>query len=156
MFREIATMTTLEFANVHFSYGPRIFIEQMSFSLAQGELVGIMGPNGGGKSTILKLAAGLLFPQKGKVLLEKQAIGSYNGKERAKLVAYLPQTLDLQSPFRVGELVRMGEYPQEGSQALTVEESLNIVGLNGKAKTHLAELSGGERRRAYIVVPEKV
>jgi iron complex transport system ATP-binding protein len=124
----------------------------MSFSLAQGELVGIMGPNGGGKSTILKLAAGLLFPQKGKVLLEKQAIGSYNRKERAKLVAYLPQTLDLQSPFRVGELVRMGEYPQEGSQALTVEESLNIVGLNGKAKTHLAELSGGERRRAYIAM----
>lgn len=145
-------MTTLEFANVSFSYCPKIFMDQMSFSVTEGELVGLMGPNGAGKSTILKLAAGLLSPQKGKVMVGKKAIGSYRGKERAKLVAYLPQILDLQAPFRVGELVRMGEYPQEGSQALTVEEALQIVGLHGKAKTHLAELSGGERRRAYIAM----
>jgi iron complex transport system ATP-binding protein len=46
----------------------------------------------------------------------------------------------------------MGAYPYEGSQALTVEEAIHIVGLHGKAKTHLAELSGGERRRAYIAM----
>ena len=67
-------------------------------------------------------------------------------------MAYLPQILDLQAPFRVGELVRMGRYPQEGSLALSVEEALHIVGLQGKAKTHLTELSGGERRRAYIAM----
>ena len=145
-------MTTLEFANVSFSYCPKILMDQMSFSVVEGELVGLMGPNGAGKSTILKLAAGLLSPQKGKVMVGKKSIGSYSGKERAKLVAYLPQILDLQAPFRVGELVRMGAYPQEGSLALTVEEALHIVGLHGKAKTHLAELSGGERRRAYIAM----
>jgi ABC-type cobalamin/Fe3+-siderophores transport system ATPase subunit len=150
--QENVSMTTLEFTNVSFSYGPKRFMDQMSFSVAGGELVGLMGPNGAGKSTILKLAAGLLSPQKGKVMVGKQAIGSYSGKERAKLVAYLPQILDLQAPFRVGELVRMGEYPQEGSQALTVEEALHIVGLQGEAKTHLTELSGGERRRAYIAM----
>jgi iron complex transport system ATP-binding protein len=111
-----------------------------------------MGPNGAGKSTVLKLAAGLLSPQNGEVKVGKQPIGSYSGKERAKLVAYLPQILDLQAPFRVGELVRMGGYPQEGAQALTVDEALHIVGLHGKVSTHLAELSGGERRRAYIAM----
>jgi len=145
-------MTTLEFANVSFSYGSKIFMDQMSFSLAEGELVGLMGSNGAGKSTVLKLAAGLLSPQKGKVMVGSKALGSYSGKERAKLVAYLPQILDLQAPFRVGELVRMGEYPQEGSQSLTVEEALWIVGLQGKVTMHLAELSGGERRRAYIAM----
>lgn len=148
----MVSMTTLEFKNVSFSYGVKRFIEQISFSVAEGELVGLMGPNGSGKSTILKLAAGLLSPQKGNVIVEKRSIGSYRGKERAKLVAYLPQTLDLQAPFRVGELVRMGEYQQECSQALGAEEALQIVGLDGRAKTHLAELSGGERRRAYIAM----
>ncbi|MDD2540384.1 MAG: ABC transporter ATP-binding protein [Desulfuromonadaceae bacterium] len=145
-------MTTLEFAAVSFSYSPKRFMDQMSFSVAEGELVGLMGPNGAGKSTILKLAAGLLSPTKGKVLVGDRAIGSYSGKERAKHVAYLPQILDLQAPFRVGELVRMGEYPQDGSQVFSVEEALHLVGLQGKAKTHLAELSGGERRRAYIAM----
>jgi iron complex transport system ATP-binding protein len=145
-------MTMLEFENVSFSYCSKRFMDQMSFSVAEGELVGLMGPNGAGKSTILKLAAGLLSPQMGKVMVEKHAISSFRGQERAKLVAYLPQILDLQAPFRVGELVRMGEYPQEGSQALTVDEALHIVGLHGKTKTHLADLSGGERRRAYIAM----
>ena len=145
-------MTTLEFADVAFSYRPLGFIERMSFSVTEGELVGLMGPNGAGKSTILKLAAGLLAPQKGKVLIGGKTIGSYRGKERAKQVAYLPQILDLQAPFRVGELVRMGQYPYEGSRALPVEEALRIVGLQEKARTRLAELSGGERRRAYIAM----
>jgi len=145
-------MPTLEFENVTFSYGPKVFMDQLSFLVPEGKLVGLMGPNGAGKSTILKLAAGLLSPRKGNVLIGKKTIGSYRGKERAKVVAYLPQILDLQAPFRVGELVRMGEYPQKGSQALTVEEALHIAGLQGKEKTFLAELSGGERRRAYIAM----
>ncbi len=145
-------MTTLEFANVSFSYLPKPFIHRMSFSVAEGELVGLMGSNGAGKSTILKLAAGLLSPREGNVMVGKKAIRSYRGKERARHLAYLPQILDLQAPFRVGELVRMGAYPQEGSQALSVEEALQVVGLQGKEKKQLAELSGGERRRAYIAM----
>jgi iron complex transport system ATP-binding protein len=145
-------MNTLVFNKVTFSYSSRSFLEQLSFSLNEGELVGLMGPNGAGKSTILKLAAGLLSPQKGTVMIGNKAINAYSGKERAQQVAYLPQTLDLQAPFRVGELVRMGEYPHEGSQAITVDEALYIVGLHRKVNNFLAELSGGERRRAYIAM----
>lgn len=145
-------MTSLEFADVSFSYRPQRFIERLSFSLPPGELVGLMGPNGAGKSTILKLAAGLIRAQKGEVLVGGRAIGSYGGKERAKLVAYLPQILDLQAPFRVGELVRMGQYPYQNARALPVEEALRIVGLQEKRATRLSELSGGERRRAYIAM----
>lgn len=149
---EDAAMTTLEFANVSFSYNPHGFMEQLSFSVAGGELVGLMGPNGAGKSTILKLAAGLLSPHQGEVLVGKRAIRSYGGNERAKLVAYLPQTLDTQVPFRVAELVGMGAYPRGEDRALTVEEALHLTGLGGKATAHLSELSGGEQRRAYIAM----
>jgi len=149
--QEIVAMTTLEFANVSFSYDPHGFMEQLSFSVAEGELVGLMGPNGAGKSTILKLAAGLLSPQTGEVLVGKRPIRSYCGADRAKLVAYLPQALDSQAPFRVAELVGMGAYPR-GQAALTVEEALHLTGLEGKAAAHLAELSGGEQRRAYIAM----
>ena len=145
-------MTVLEFDEVSFSYRSPGFIERMSFSVARGELVGLMGPNGAGKSTLLKLAAGLLSPREGRISVDGLPIGSYSGRERAKLVAYLPQILDLQAPFRVGELVRMGEYPYEGSRALGVDEALAIVGLLGKERIHLSELSGGERRRAYIAM----
>lgn len=145
-------MAMLEFANVSFSHGPKSFMDQLSFSVSEGELLGLMGPNGSGKSTILKLAAGLLSPKGGKVLVGRQVIGSYSGRERAKLAAYLPQQLDLQAPFRVGELVRMGKYPHDGSPGLTVEDALQIVGLHRKVKTRLAELSGGELRRAYIAM----
>ena len=145
-------MTTLEFADVAFSYRRQDFMEKMSFSVTEGEVVGLMGPNGAGKSTILKLAAGLLSPKKGTVLVGGKAIASYRGKERAKQVAYLPQSLDLQAPFRVGELVRMGQYPCDGSRALPVDEALQIVGLQDKARTRLTELSGGEQRRAYIAM----
>ncbi|MFH1027577.1 MAG: ABC transporter ATP-binding protein, partial [Pseudomonadota bacterium] len=61
-------MAMLEFANVSFSHGPKCFMDQMSFSVSEGELLGLMGPNGSGKSTILKLAAGLLSPKGGEVL----------------------------------------------------------------------------------------
>lgn len=149
---ENVAMTMLEFANVSFSYGPHGFMEQLSFAVAGGELVGLMGPNGAGKSTILKLAAGLLSPHKGAVLVGKRAIRSYGGRERAKLVAYLPQTLDTQVPFRVAELVGMGAYPRSGEAALTVGEALHLTGLEDKAAAFLTELSGGEQRRAYIAM----
>jgi ABC-type cobalamin/Fe3+-siderophores transport system ATPase subunit len=148
----ITMMTSLKFENVSFSYGPDTFVEQMSFSVGEGELVGLMGPNGAGKSTILKLAAGLLAPQKGSVMIGNREIGSYRGNERAKRVAYLPQILELQAPFRVAEVVKMGQYPQDGPLALSVDEALHIVGLREKARTLLAELSSGERRRVYIAM----
>lgn len=146
------SMTTLEFVDVSFSYGPKMFMERMSLAVTEGELVGLMGPNGAGKSTMLKLAAGLLSAQKGKVMVGKREIRSYSGKERAKQVAYLPQQLDLHAPFSVGELVRMGQYVFDDSRAVTVAEALHTVGLHGREKTRLAELSGGERRRAYIAM----
>ena len=145
-------MAVLEFKDVLFSFGTKKFIEQMNFSVGEGELVGLMGPNGAGKSTMLKLATGILSPQSGSVLVENKSVRSYSGKERARQLAYLPQILDMQAPFRVDELIRMGAYAYNNAQGLTIYEALNLVGLADNAGAFLADLSGGERRRAYIAM----
>jgi len=80
-------------------------------SVGQGEFIGLLGANGSGKSTILKLGSGLLKPAEGKVMLWSKPLHAYNNKDRAKLISYLPQTLDMAVPFTVRELVGMGLYP---------------------------------------------
>lgn len=147
-----SSIPPLEFRDVYFSFGKAAFIEEVGFSLEPGELVGLMGPNGAGKSTLLKLAAGILSPGSGTVLIENREVRSYSGKERAQRLAYLPQILDMQPPFRVGELVRMGEYSYTKQQRFTIEETLDLVGLTDKSSVFLGDLSGGERRRAYIAM----
>ena len=143
----------LDFMNAGFSYDKnKPFIRDISFSIENGEFIGLLGPNGSGKSTILKLASGLLKASCGDINLWGKPVQSYKNKDRAKLLSYLPQILDISIPFTVRELVGMGLYPYEISPALTIDETIEMVGLDDKADSLIANLSGGERRRAYIAM----
>jgi len=145
--------TILEFKHVDFYYErEKSFISNISFSVNNGEFVGLLGANGSGKSTILKLASGILKASDGHINLWNKSILFYKNKDRAKLLSYLPQILDISIPFTVRELIGMGLYPYEISPALTVDETLEMVGLADKAESLIANLSGGERRRAYIAM----
>jgi iron complex transport system ATP-binding protein len=143
----------LEFKQVGFSYNRNSpFIKNISFSIANGEFIGLLGANGSGKSTILKLASGILKASSGHIALWNRSIQDYKNKDRAKLVSYLPQILDINVPFAVRELVSMGLYPYDIAPQLDVEEALEMVGLSDKAELLITQLSGGERRRAYIAM----
>ncbi len=143
----------LEFGQAGFCFKKgNPFINDMSFSIYNGEFIGLLGANGSGKSTILRLASGLLRASNGRITLWNRSILSYKNKDRAKLLSYLPQVLDINIPFTVRELVGMGLYPYEIPPALTVDETLRTVGLSDKADSPITNLSGGERRRAYIAV----
>jgi iron complex transport system ATP-binding protein len=144
--------SVLELKNVSFSYTGEKFIEGLSFSIGDAEFVGLLGANGSGKSTILKLLSGILKPDKGEVMLWGKTISSYRNKDRAKLLSYLPQVLDMNVPFRVKELVEMGLYPYDIPPALTVEDAVRMVGLGDKKGSLVTNLSGGERRRAFIAM----
>ncbi|HDZ62287.1 MAG TPA: ABC transporter ATP-binding protein [Nitrospirae bacterium] len=145
--------TILAFNKVGYSYDrARPFVSDVSFSIGNGGFIGLLGANGSGKSTLLKLASGILRSSAGDVTLWGKSIDSYMNKDRAKLLSYLPQILDTNIPFTVRELAGMGLYPYEVSPALTVDEALETVGLSDKADTLIANLSGGERRRAYIAM----
>jgi len=143
----------LEFKRVEFGYEKKVpFIRDMSFSTGNGEFIGLLGANGSGKSTMLKLASGILRMSGGVIHLWGKAIGEYTNRDRAKLLSYLPQILDLHIPFNVREVVSMGLYPYDVQPPLTVEESLAMAGLTDKADSPITRLSGGERRRVYIAM----
>jgi len=143
----------LQFSNVKFTYADhKTFIDGLTFSLANGEFIGLLGANGSGKSTILKLACGLVRPSAGSVLLWGKSLSAYRNKDRAKLLCYLPQLLDIQVPFRVRELVSMGLYPYDIPPGITVSEALELVGLTDKSDVFVTNLSGGERRRTFIAM----
>ncbi len=143
----------LELNNLSFSYMKQeALIKNLSFSVGQGEFIGLLGANGSGKSTILKLGSGILSPTLGAVLLWSKPLQAYRNKDRAKLISYLPQTLDIAVPFTVQEMVSMGLYPYDIPPAMSVDSALDLVGLQDKASSYLSDLSGGEKRRTFIAM----
>lgn len=143
----------LQLEAVSYSYERnKQLITDLSFELGQGEFVGLLGANGSGKSTILKLGAGILKPESGSVRLWGKDIHALRNRDRAKLISYLPQALDITVPFTIRELVSMGLYPYDIPPAMTVGEALELVGLGHKSGSHLSDLSGGERRRTFIAM----
>ena len=125
-------------------------VQDITFAVERGEFLAMVGPNGGGKSTLLKLALGLLQPQQGHIRLgiELQNIG------------YVPQraaALDVQFPATVGEIVAQGRYrgPSLASffrswDAPEVREALQMVGLWPYRHRRMGALSGGQQQRVLI------
>jgi ABC-type cobalamin/Fe3+-siderophores transport system ATPase subunit len=143
----------LGFDKVSFSYEKgRPFIRDLSFAVGEGDFVGLLGANGSGKSTIMKLGCGILRPSSNTVSLWGKSLQTYSSWDRAKLISYLPQTLDITVPFTVRELASMGLYPYDIPPAMSVDEALDLVGLTEKSGAHLTDLSGGERRRTFIAM----
>jgi ABC-type cobalamin/Fe3+-siderophores transport system ATPase subunit len=143
----------LELDSLGFRYfKDKPFINDLNFSVGDGELIGLLGANGSGKSTILKLASGILRPAEGQIKLWGKPLHLYKNKDRAKLLCYLPQILDINLPFKVKELVSMGLYPYDIPPEIRVDEALEMVGLLEKSESSITNLSGGERRRAFIAM----
>ena len=143
----------LEIKGADFSYEKdKPFIKDISLSVDNREFIGLLGPNGSGKSTLLKIASGILRPTRGTVDLWGKEIHDYSNRDRAKLLSYLPQLLDMSIPFTVREFVGMGMYPYDTLPELTVDDAIEMVGLSGYAETLTTNLSGGERRRVYIAM----
>lgn len=142
----------VEFKEVSFSYGRQKFMEGLNLRVKEADFIGLLGANGSGKSTILKLMAGILKPAMGAVRLWDKPIDSYRNKDRAKLISYLPQMLDITVPFRLRELVGMGLYPYDSQPPMNIADALGMVGLKDRAGSLVINLSGGERRRAFIAM----
>lgn len=140
-----------------FAYGRNSVLENVSFELKEGEYVGIIGPNGGGKTTLIKLILGLIEPTHGSLTV----MGNANSdRAHRSLIGYVPQ--HLASPYAffpatVEEIVRGGRASHVGffdfarkHDAKAVEEALIEVDLMHLRKRLIYELSGGERQRVFI------
>ncbi|CAM4462817.1 metal ABC transporter ATP-binding protein [Paenibacillus phoenicis] len=141
--------------NVVFGYGDKPVIDGVSLEIHAGEFVGITGPNGAAKTTLLKLLLGLLKPWSGSVKINEEALveGRLN-------VGYVPQQVAAFNsgfPSRVLELVKSGCYPRLGlfrrfgaEEQQIVERSLKQVGMWEQRYRKIGELSGGQKQRICI------
>jgi iron complex transport system ATP-binding protein len=145
-------MGILELSDILFRYDDAVFIDELSLSVEDGEFIGVIGPNGSGKTTLLKLLAGLIKPESGEVLLWGKSLNSYKGRDRAKLISYLPQMIDVSIPVTVREIVKMGLSPYDIPPDISVDMAMHMVGMGDKADFIFSRLSGGEKRRAFIAM----
>jgi iron complex transport system ATP-binding protein len=151
--------TILEFRDVSFSRGPRLLLDKLSFGIETQEMVALLGPNGVGKTTMLKLASRLLQPIAGNVLLEGKPLASWPRQHLPRCIALVPQELALPFNFRVEEIVAQGRVPYlplfgagtaEDHEAVeSAMEAVDIVGLRHRP---YSQLSGGERQRVKIAI----
>src|SRR5439155_11342609 len=95
--------------------GRRDVLRRVDLSIAAGELVALIGTNGSGKTTLLRLLAGTLRPDAGGLVLFGREASEWSRMDLARRVAVLPQSLELPTGFRVGELVTMGRLPHSRS-----------------------------------------
>jgi ABC-type Mn2+/Zn2+ transport system ATPase subunit len=141
-------------AGVWAGYDGRPALEDVTLQIPRGALVAIFGPNGGGKTTLLKLIADLIQPWSGEV----SVLGAPAGEE-AKQVAYVPQAelVDWSFPVSVWDVAMMGRYPALGvlrrpaaADRDAVEAALEQVGMAEQRHAQIGALSGGQRRRAFL------
>jgi len=148
----------IELKDVDYAYaGGAKALERVNFTVREGEFLGLIGPNGGGKSTLIKIMLGLLTPQTGQVLVlgrDPRTLGS----ER-RLVGYVPQDSGIRKnyPATVQDVVLMGTYSSLGffrrpgaKEIEATRVAIQQVGLAGLENHAAGELSGGQQQRVAI------
>jgi len=132
-------------------------LDDVTMRLERGEFLGIVGPNGVGKSTALKVLCGFLRPAAGEVRLAGALIGDMSNQERARRLAIVPQNVYAPVPFTVEEVVRMGRRARLSRFSRLSEEDHRVIeqtvvdfDLTALSDRPIGELSGGERQRAMI------
>lgn len=147
----------IELNNISFKYDETLILEKLSFTVREGEYLGIIGPNGGGKTTLLKIILGLLEPTEGTVRIFGK--DPYLLKEKYR-IGYVPQKVvqdDKDFPATVFEVVRSGRVPRLGffsgftkKDIDAVEWAMEVSGVEKYRNTLIGKLSGGERQRVFI------
>jgi zinc transport system ATP-binding protein len=147
----------VELDSVSFSYGRGgEVLHDVHLQVDEGEFVAIAGPNGGGKTTLLRLVLGLERPSAGVARLYAEPAERFSRRE---LLGYLPQraALALDAPVTVREVVAAGTLPGRGvlgplrrADRVRVDEAIELVGLSDRADDELRHLSGGQQQRALI------
>ncbi len=134
------------------SYGANMVLQDIDIRVNENDFIGVIGPNGGGKTTLLKVILGLVKPAKGKIIFNNELL---NGNS----IGYLPQisTGDINYPVTVADIVLSGLMIGKGiisrmssSDKTKAKNVIDELGLTGMAKSTLNELSGGQMQRVFL------
>ncbi len=147
----------LDIKDLRVSYGSAPVLRGLSFSIQPNERWAIIGRNGTGKSTLIKLIAGLLTPESGSILLNDIDVKRYSSKNRAQIMSYVPQKLDGTIPYSVQDYVTLGRYNSMGLLGIpslkdlaAVREAIDICDIRHIVNRLMNTLSGGELQRVLL------
>jgi iron complex transport system ATP-binding protein len=147
----------LEVRELAFGFPGRTVGRDVSFKLASGDVMCVLGPNGGGKTTLFRTVLGLLEPHGGTIALEGSSLSSMTRAEIARRIGYVPQGHSAYFAFTVREFVLMGRTAHLGAFAspakkdvAVAERSLQSLGIAHLADKPVTEISGGERQLALV------
>jgi zinc transport system ATP-binding protein len=147
----------IRITHLDFAYGPRLVLKHFNLDVATGETLGLIGPNGGGKTTLLKLLLGLHTPTRGSITID--GMPPPTAIARGDVVGYLPQRPHVPGnfPMSVRQVVRQGLVGKTGmlrafarDDLAFAESLLERVGVRDLADEPIGELSGGQQQRAFI------
>jgi len=150
-------MMTISASDLSIGYSGRLVGEGLSIRVNEGEVLALLGPNGGGKTTLLKTLLGLLPPRAGEVSLSGKNLGAVTDRERARLIGYVPQVHSGTFAFSVESVVLMGRTahgslfarPSAHDRAVTLQ-ALERFGIAALAERPYTEISGGERQLVLL------
>ena len=142
----------IKIENLSVGYDKEPFLHDVNLEIYEKDFLGIIGPNGGGKTTLLKAILGLLKPMKGKIIFREDI------NRRKKPIGYLPQVkhIDRNFPITVYEVVRSGSIMKNPKQVTSsqikqkVEQLLTEMGISGIRNKAIGDLSGGQMQRVFL------
>ncbi|MFQ5942213.1 MAG: ABC transporter ATP-binding protein [Anaerolineales bacterium] len=150
-------MPSLELQQVEMGYPDLTVLREVTLDVVPGEVLAVIGPNGVGKSTLVRVASGTLLPLSGRVGINGTRLVELRPAERARLVSVVPQAANLPPNFLAHEVVLMGRTPYLGwfeteneSDHQVVREAMLRTETLELAKRPIGELSGGEQQRLLI------
>lgn len=151
------TKKIIELSNISFSYGDESVLKDVNLEIHQGDYLGIIGPNGGGKSTLLKIMLGLLTPKIGTVKLFHTDISKFKDWNKIGYVSQRVSHIDENYPMTVEEIVSMGRFAKRGLFTFltkedhdAVKEALCQVEMLQYRNRLIGDLSGGQQQRVFI------
>ncbi|TQS81807.1 MAG: ABC transporter [Methanomethylophilus alvi] len=142
---------------LHFRYREKPVLDGADLDIREGEVFGILGPNGCGKTTLLKNLNRNLSPESGRVLIGDDDIAGMAKKDIAREIAAVPQGNEIRFSFTVRDIVAMGRMPfqrqfegESRSDGEIIDRAMHDVGIWDMRDRHINEMSGGERQRVII------
>ncbi len=147
----------LEVKNIYFAYDKNYILEDVNLNIYKGDFLGIVGPNGSAKSTLLKIILGILKPQKGSVTLLKSAIEQFNQWDKIGYISQRVRNFNSAFPATVEEVIGANLYNKMGffkflneKHKVKIKEVLDIVNMSDYQDHLIGNLSGGQQQRVFI------